>query len=107
VAGEIEVVMVAAPRVEGGMARGANRVAFEIGGDCQLGAAGSAENGLEVPFGLGPDFNRMAREGIVAILAGVVDAAAFHFDRDDVERGVVMEAAGLGIEVQAEDFGGE
>ncbi|HMD09472.1 MAG TPA: hypothetical protein VKH63_18220 [Candidatus Acidoferrum sp.] len=43
----------------------------------------------------------------MAILAGVVDAAAFHFDGDDVEWGVVMEAAGLGIEVQAEDFGGE
>jgi hypothetical protein len=49
----------------------------------------------------------MACEGIVAILAGVVDAAAFHFDGDDIERGVVMEAAGLRVEVQAEDFWGE
>ena len=52
-----------------------------------------------VPFDLGPDFNRMARERIVAVLAGVVDAAAFHFDGNDVERGVVVEAAGLGVEV--------
>jgi hypothetical protein len=49
----------------------------------------------------------MARERIVAVLAGIVDAAAFHFDGDDVERGVAMEAASLGVEVQAEDFGGE
>ena len=60
-----------------------------------------------VPIGLWPDFNGMACEGIVAILAGVVDAAAFHFDGDDIERGVVMEAAGLRVEVQAEDFWGE
>jgi hypothetical protein len=99
VAGEIEMVMVAASRVEGGMAHGANRVAFEVGGDCQLGAAGSAKNGLVVPFGLGPDFHRMSGEGVVAILAGEVDAAAFHFDGDDVERRVVVEAAGLRVEV--------
>jgi hypothetical protein len=43
----------------------------------------------------------------MAIFAGVVGPAAFHFDGDDVERGVVVEAAGLGIEVEAVDFGGE
>ena len=96
---KIEMVMVAAARVEGGLTSWAARVAFEVGGDCQLGAAGSTKNGLLVPIGVGPDFNRMAREGIVAMLAGVVDAAAFHFDGDDVERGVVVEAAGLGVEV--------
>jgi hypothetical protein len=49
----------------------------------------------------------MGGEGLVAVFAGVVDAAAFHFDGDDVERGVVMEAAGLGIELEAADFGDE
>jgi hypothetical protein len=98
-AGEIEVLMVAASGVEGGMAVRANRVALKVSGDCQLGAAGAAKNGLVVPIGLGPDFNRMAREGLVTILASVVDAAAFHFDGDDVAWTVVMGAAGLGVEV--------
>ena len=62
---------------------------------------------MMMPFGLGPDFNGVAGESVVAIIAGVVSSAAFHFDGDDVERGVVMEAAGLGIEVEAADFGGE
>ena len=51
------------------------------------------------PFGFRPDFYRMAREGVVTIFAGVVGGAAFHFDGDNVERRVVMEAAGLGVEV--------
>jgi hypothetical protein len=37
----------------------------------------------------------------VAIFAGIVDAAAFHFDGDDVGGAMVVEAAGLGIEVEA------
>jgi len=41
----------------------------------------------------------MARERVVAIFAGVVGPAAFHFDGDYVEWRVVVEAAGLGVEV--------
>jgi hypothetical protein len=41
----------------------------------------------------------------VAVFAGVVGLAAFHFDGDDVEGGVVVEATGLGVEVKAVDFG--
>lgn len=41
----------------------------------------------------------------MAVLAGVVKAAAFHFDGDDVERGMVMKAAGFRIEIQAADIG--
>lgn len=40
----------------------------------------------------------------MTVFAGVVEAAAFHFDGDDVERGMVMKAAGLEIEIQAADF---
>jgi hypothetical protein len=47
----------------------------------------------------------MVGEGVVAVFAGVEEAAAFHFDSDDVERRVVMETAGLGIEIQAADIG--
>jgi len=99
------MVVVAAGGVEGGLASGAAGVAREVLGDGKFGAAGSAEDGWVMPFGLWPDLDGMAGEGDVAILAGVVEAAALHLDGDDVHEAVVVEAAGLGIEVQAADFG--
>jgi hypothetical protein len=101
---EIEVVVVAAGGVEGGVALGADGVGLEVGGDRELGTAHAAEDGLVVPLGVGPGLDGMVGEGDVAVFAGVVDAAALHFDGDDVERGVVVEAAGLRIEVEAVDF---
>ncbi len=102
--GEIEVVVIAAAGVEGGAARGADRVGLEIGGDGEFGAAGAAENGWREPFGLRPRDEGVIAEGVVAVFAGVVSGAAFHFDGDDVGRAMVVEAAGLGIEVEAADF---
>jgi hypothetical protein len=61
--------------------------------------AGATEDGWGVPFGLGPGFEGVVGEGVVAVFAGVVGGAAFHFDGDDVEEGVVVEAAGLTVEV--------
>jgi hypothetical protein len=52
-----------------------------------------------VPFKLGPDCEGMGGEGVVALLAGVIGGAAFHFYGDDVGGAVVVEATGLGIEV--------
>jgi hypothetical protein len=103
--GEIEMVVVAAGGVEGGAAMGAAGVGLEVGGNGELGAAGSAEDGLGVPFGFGPGFKGVVGQGGVAVFAGVVDPAAFHFDGDDVERRVVVEASGLRIEADAADFG--
>jgi hypothetical protein len=42
----------------------------------------------------------------MAVFAGVVSGAAFHFDGDDVERRVVVKAASLRIEVEAANFDG-
>jgi hypothetical protein len=50
-ASEIEMVMVAAARVEGGLAGRADRIASEIGGDGEFRAAGAAEDGRRVTFG--------------------------------------------------------
>ena len=99
------MVVIAAGGVEGGVTRGAAGVGLEVGGDGEFGAAGTAEDGLVVPFGLRPGLDRMVSEGVVAVFAGVEEATAFHFDSDDVERRVVMETAGLGIEIQAADIG--
>ena len=81
-------------------------VGLQVGVDGELRAAITAEDSLVVPFGRGPWFNGMARQGVVAVLASVEVAAAFHFDGDDVERGVVVEAASLGIEVETADVWG-
>jgi hypothetical protein len=43
----------------------------------------------------------MICERDVAVFASVVDTAAFHLDGDDVGGGVIVEAAGLRIEVEA------
>lgn len=102
--GEIERVVVSAGGIEGGVAGRAAGVGLEVGGDGQLGAAGAAEDGWVVPFGLRPDLDGMVGKGIVAVFAGVIDAAALHFDGNDVERRMVMKAAGLRIEIQAADF---
>jgi hypothetical protein len=99
VGGEIEMVVVAARGVEGGGAMRADGIAFKIGGDREKGAAGAAEDGGLVPFGLRPGLEEMVGEGVVAVLAGVEKAAAFHFDGDDVEGGVIVEAAGLRVEI--------
>jgi hypothetical protein len=57
---EIEMVVVAASGVEGGLARGAAGVGLKIGGDGKFGAAGTAKDGLVVPFGLRPGLNGVA-----------------------------------------------
>jgi hypothetical protein len=93
------MVVAAAGGVEVGVALGAARVGKEVGGDRQLSAAGAAEDGWGVPFRSGPNLYEMGGEGAVAVFAGVVGGAAFHFDGDDVGGAVVVEAAGLGIEV--------
>ena len=98
------MIVVAAGGVERGMARGAAGVALEVGGDREDGVAGTAEDGGFLPFGLGPGIEGMVGEGVVALFAGVEEAAAFHFDGDDVEWGMVVEAAGLGVEMEAVDF---
>lgn len=98
------MIMAAAGGVEGGLAHGAAGVALKVGGDGQEGAAGAAEDGGFVPFGLGPGLDGVVGEGVVAVLAGVEEATAFHFDSDDVEGRVVVEAAGLRIEMKAADF---
>ena len=54
------MVMIPATRVEGGVAVGAQRVAFDVSGDGELGTAGAAEDGLGVPVGWGPGL-----EGVV------------------------------------------
>lgn len=98
------MMMIAAGGVEGGVAMRAAGVAGEIVGDGKRGAAGAAQNRVLVPCGVRPGFESVAGKGVVAILAGVEEAAAAHLDGDDVERGVVVGAASLRIELEAVDL---
>lgn len=79
------MMVVGATRIERGVAVGADGIGVEVGVDGELGVAVAAEDGFVVPLGLGPGCQRMIRQGVVAVFAGVVGGAAFCFDGDDVE----------------------
>ena len=66
--------------------------------DGHLISTNAAEHCRLSPFGLRPDFNRMAGQSIITILAGEIHAAAFHLDGDNVELRLVMSAARLRIQ---------
>jgi hypothetical protein len=102
---EIEMVVVAAARIEGCVAMRAARIGLEIRRDGNFGAAGSAKDGWSVPFSFRPGFEGVAGQRVVAVFAGVIGGATFHLDGDDIEGGVVVKAAGLGVEAEASDFG--
>ncbi len=64
-------------------------------------SADATEYRVRVPLGGGPNANRMSRQGVVTIFAGIKYAAAFHLDGDDVHRQMVVSAARLGIDVDS------
>jgi len=47
----------------------------------------------------------MACQRLVTILAGIIDAAAFHLDSNDVESGLVMSAMCFGVKIKSTNFG--
>jgi hypothetical protein len=94
----------AAAGIEGGIAIWALIAARHVLRDAQLVSAGTAENRRLVPLLLQPDLNRVVGQRLVALLAGVINAAAFHPDGDDVEPGSVMSAAGRRIEIDPTNF---
>lgn len=98
---KVKVRMFAAGGIESSAAGRALVAAAEIVRDGHLTAAGAAQHRAHGPLGARPDLDRMVREGLVAILAGVIDTAALHPDRDDVESGSIVSAAGLRIQIDS------
>lgn len=96
--------MVSAARVKLCPAHWTGVAAAHVLTNRKLRRAGSAENGALVPFAFRPDRGRMPRERCVAILAGIVNSAALHFDGNDVSRAAVVLATGLGIELNPADL---
>ena len=76
---------------------------MQIFTDGQFRFTSAAQNCRLIEFRVRPNVYRMVGDGEVAVFASVVNAAAFHFDGDDVQGRVVMKATGLGIEIEATD----
>jgi len=89
------MIVVATSRIELCPASRATRATLQVLEDRQNCTAGAAKYGLLVPFTLRPECCRMIGERQVAVFAGIVNAATFHFDRDDVSRPVIMLATGV------------
>lgn len=95
--------MRAAAGVEPRLAGGTSVLALQILANAHLDAACSAQHSPLIPFRHRPDLDRVPGQDIVAVLAGIVGHTTPHLDGDDVERAVVVDAAGLGVEIDAED----
>jgi len=98
---EVETIVVSASRIEPLATSRAARFALYVLMDGDLCPAGATQYCSLVPFALRPNLNRMAGEGLVAILAGVVNGAALRLNRNNVSWAVVMRTPGLGIEIDA------
>ena len=81
--------------VEASLAVGTHGAAVHIFSNRQFVPADSAENCPHVPLSGRPHADCMSRKKLMAILAGIVDAAVCHFDRDNIERRMVVGAPGL------------
>jgi hypothetical protein len=95
--GNLEVIMIvlATPRIELCSASRAARITLHVLKNSYRCTAGAAKYRWLVPFTFRPDCNRMIGERQVAVSAGIVKAATFHLDGDDVIRPVIMLATGL------------
>ncbi len=96
--------VVSAAGIEASLAVRAQVAAVHVFADRQLIPAGSAENRSNIPFRAWPYLNVMIRQCFMAILAGIVNTAAGHPDRNDIERRVVVDAPGFRIHSCALDL---
>src|SRR5208282_3761347 len=98
---KVKMIVVAAPRIELRSTRRTAGVTLHVLENREHCTAGAAEYCILVPFTLRPDRYRMIGERLVAILAGIVLAATFHLDGNDVSRPVIMLTTGLRVEIYA------
>jgi hypothetical protein len=98
---EVKMIMVSAAGVERLVASRAAGFALHVLMYGQLRAAGAAEYCSLMELALRPDLDRVTGDRVVAVLAGVVTAAALHLDRDDVGWTVIVLAARLRIQINA------
>jgi len=95
--------VIAAAWIEPCPAAGTHVLAFQVLSDGQLGSTRATDHSILVPFDLRPQFNIVASQRIVTILASVVRPTALHFDRDNIQLAVVMAAARFRIEIYSKN----
>jgi hypothetical protein len=93
-----------AARIERRTAFRTGVIARQILVDRQFRSARAADYGTRIVLVAVPLLQRVIGEGVMAVLARVVLAAAAEFDGDDVQIGVVVGAAGLGVCANAQDL---
>jgi hypothetical protein len=101
---EIKLVMLAAAGIKRGVTKRALIAACHIFVDGHFISASTAEHCGLGPFHLRPDLNRMVCQSQVALLAGVINAAAFHPDGNNIESSRIVSTAGLRIEIDSVNF---
>ena len=90
--------------IEGGVTGRTPGVARDVFVDRETAAARAAQYCLRVEFGRGPHVRDVVRGFAMAFEARIPAAAAFECDRDYVERGMPVCAAGFGIDIDAVDL---
>jgi len=76
-------------------ARGTTILAFHVVVDGQLSSTAATQDCFLCPFTPRPDLDLMVCERLVAVFTCVINATAPHFDRDDIDRCMVMQTSGL------------
>ena len=84
---------------------GTSVTACHVPCDAEFQFAGTAEHGWLAPFRLRPDFYRVVCQSLMAVFAGIVDAAALHPDCNDVQFRPIVSAARLRVEINPTNFG--
>ena len=95
--------MLAAAGVEAGLAMRTGIVGSHVVFNAQFISADAAENCLLVKLNFWPNLRFMIRFLLMAGKAWVIFVAAFELDRDDVQLGMPMHAAGLVVHRFSED----
>jgi len=97
------MVMPLAARIEARVTIWTSVFAFHVLLDSQLCTAASAKDRFLIPLTLRPHRYRVVRQLSMAIVAGIVEAAAFHFDGNNVGGPVIVPTTSLEIEINAAD----
>jgi hypothetical protein len=100
---KIEMMVQVAVGVEGRAAVRTSVGHVQVIANRHFAATGATKDGLLMPRAFRPGRKRMIGKRIMAILARVVEPAAFHPDRYDIAGRMPVRAACLGIEVEAVD----
>ena len=97
--------MVATSGIEGNATIGAPVATCQVLRNAELISANPTEHSGLAPFCLQPDFDGMVCQDLVALFAGVINAAALHLDGKNIEIGSGVSAARLSVEVDPANFG--